>query len=75
MLNILENPPAWSFSFCYYFLIGAVLAFVGVAGTALMKAKQIGAVAVAVLTISALLPLIAGMTQFWMCRASLKQYA
>jgi hypothetical protein len=46
-----------------------------VAGTALMKAKQLGAVGVIVLIVSALLPLATGMTQFWMCRSSLKQYA
>jgi uncharacterized membrane protein YtjA (UPF0391 family) len=75
MLDTIDTPPSWAFSFCYYFFIVAILAFVGVAGTAMMKAKQIGAIGVIVLVASALLPLATGMTQFWMCRSSLRQYA
>ena len=75
LVDSVENPPSWSYNFCYYFFIVAVLAFVGVAGTAMMKSKELGAMGVIVLVASSLRPLATGMTQFWMCRSSLKQYA
>jgi hypothetical protein len=71
----LETPPSWSYSWCYYFFIAAVLAFVGVVGTGIMKFKQLGVFSFAIILLSSLIPLMAGMTQFWMCRSSLKQYS
>ena len=74
-LDTIENPPSWSYSFCYYFFIVAIIAFVGIVGTAMTKSNELGAIGVIILVVSALLPLATGMTQFWMCRSSLKQYA
>ncbi len=71
----LDTPPSWSYSWCYYFFIVAIIAFVGVAGTGIMKFKQLGVFSFAVLLLSSLIPLMTGMTAFWMCRSSLKQYS
>lgn len=75
MFDSIENPPAWAYTWCYVFFIGAVLAFLGTLAVIYTTGSKLGTAGTVTLLVTAFAQVATGMTYFWMCRSSLKQYA
>lgn len=65
-----ETPPAWAFSWCYFFAGMSLLAILS-GFSILFASKRIGTGLVILALLSALIQAATSMTIFWMCRTSL----
>jgi uncharacterized membrane protein len=68
-----ETPPTWAFSWCYYFFVSAAAMVVVLAFYAIMTFNKVPVWYTLMNLVGGAVLVITGMTQFWMCRASLKQ--
>ena len=66
----IETPPAWSYSWCYFFAGMGFLAILS-GFSVLFANKRIGTGLVLLALLSALIQAATSMTLFWMCRTSL----
>jgi hypothetical protein len=66
----IETPPAWAYSWCYFFAGMGFLAILSGFGV-LFANKRVGTGLVLLALLSALIQAATSMTLFWMCRTAL----
>jgi hypothetical protein len=71
----LSTPPAWAYSWCYYFLFAAAIPVISAVLLLLNNEGKIGMSALLLFSFAALIQGATFLTMFWMCRTSLKPFA
>jgi hypothetical protein len=69
-MDILENPPNWAKSWCYYFLAAGMIPIIAVF-LLIVGSPRVGLGVVFLYLFAALIQSATFLTLFWMCRKSL----
>ena len=74
-MDMLSTPPAWAYSWCYYFLIAAAIPVISAILLVVSGSNKLGTTALLLFVFAALIQSATFLTMFWMCRSSLKPSA
>jgi hypothetical protein len=74
-MNSLDVPPAWAYSWCYYFLAAAAIPIISAIVLIVSGGNKLGLTTILMFVVAALIQAATFLTMFWMCRSSLRPSA